>query len=137
MAEQPARKRGRPATRTEDWESTHKRIRLLNATFERWRALKNELKLPNDDSVASFLLSLYSGLSCGNNNSGQREEVEREEYNVSLSREVAESPSRDRSSPSRDQLFVEDDVPPCYQREDMEAIYQRESDVIRQHIDMR
>ena len=45
MAEQPARKRGRSATRTEDWESTHKRIRLLNATFERWRALKNGTKI--------------------------------------------------------------------------------------------
>ena len=29
MAEQPARRRGRPATKTEDWELTHKRIRLL------------------------------------------------------------------------------------------------------------
>ena len=38
MAEQPAQKCGRPATRTEGWEMTHKRIRLLNVTFERWRA---------------------------------------------------------------------------------------------------
>ena len=74
MAEQPARKCGRPATRIEDWESTHKRIRLLNVTFKRWRALKNKLKLPNDDSIASFLLSLYSELNSKNNNSGQPEE---------------------------------------------------------------
>ena len=87
MAEQPERKRGHPVTRTEDWESTHKQICLLNATFERWSALKDELKFLNDNSVASFLLSLYSRLSNrNNNNSGQREEqVEGEEYNVSLS----------------------------------------------------
>ena len=85
MAEQPARKRGRPATRTEDWELTHKWIRLLNVTFERWRALKNELKLPNGDSIASFLLSLYSELNSGNNNSGQREELVRGEYDLSAS----------------------------------------------------
>ena len=29
MAEQPAQRRGRPVTRTEDWELTHKQIRLL------------------------------------------------------------------------------------------------------------
>ena len=29
MAEQPVWKRGCPAARTEDWESIHKRIRLL------------------------------------------------------------------------------------------------------------
>ena len=49
MAEQPARKYGHPATRTKDWELTQKRIHLLNVAFERWRPLKNELKLPNDD----------------------------------------------------------------------------------------
>ena len=91
--------------------------------------VKNELKSPNDKSVASFLFSLYSILSSRNNNSGQQEEqVEGEEYNVPLSREIADSPSRDLS-PSHDWLFVKDDVPPCYTCEDMEAIYQGESDV--------
>ena len=61
MAEQPARKRGRPATRTHDWETTHEWIRLLNITFERWKVLKDELKLQNNNSVTSFLLSLYTG----------------------------------------------------------------------------
>ena len=60
MEEQPVRKRGRPVMRQEDWESTQKRIRLSNSTFERWRELKNMLALPSDDSVASYLLSLYS-----------------------------------------------------------------------------
>ena len=45
MVEQPALKHVHPETRTEDWELTHKQIRLLNVIFERWRALKNELKL--------------------------------------------------------------------------------------------
>ena len=99
--------------------------------------VKNVLKSPNDKSVASFLFSLYSILSSRNNNSGQREEqVEGEEYNVPLSREVADSPSRDRS-PSHDWLFVKDDVPPYYQCEDMEAIYQGESDVTKQHNDIK
>ena len=40
MAEQSVPKRGHPVTRTEDWESIHKWICLLNVTFERWRALK-------------------------------------------------------------------------------------------------
>ena len=85
MAEQPAWKRGRPATRTQDWETTHKWICLLNITFERWRALKDELKLPNDDSVASFLLSLYTELKSGNNNPGQQDEPVRRECDLSAS----------------------------------------------------
>ena len=85
MAEQPARKRGRPATRTQDWEMTNKRIHLLNITFKRWRALKDELKLPNDDFVASFLLSLYTELKSGNNNSGQQDEPVRRECDLSAS----------------------------------------------------
>ena len=48
--------------------------------------IKNELKLPNDNSIASFLLSLYSKLNSGNNNSGQREEeLVRGEYDLSAS----------------------------------------------------
>ena len=85
MAEQPVWKHGHPATRTLDWETTHKQIRLLNITFEKWRALKDELKLPNDDSVASFLLSLYTELKSRNNNSGQRDEPARREYDLSAS----------------------------------------------------
>ena len=63
--------------------------------------------------------------------------MEGEEYNVSLLQEVADSPSRDRTSPSCDWLFVNNDIPPGYQCEDMEAIYQGESDVTKQHNDMR
>ena len=37
MVEQPARKRGRPVTRQEDWESTQKQIHLSNSIFERWQ----------------------------------------------------------------------------------------------------
>ena len=37
MAEAAAQKHGRPATRTEAWESMHKQIHLLNSTFARWR----------------------------------------------------------------------------------------------------
>ena len=58
--ELPPRKRGRPVTRQEDWESTQKRTRLSTSTFQRWRELKNNLALPSDDSVASYLLSVYS-----------------------------------------------------------------------------
>lgn len=40
MMELPAWKRDHPATKCEDWESTHKQICLLNTKFERWRASK-------------------------------------------------------------------------------------------------
>ena len=114
---------------------------LLNTTFERWRALKNELNLPNDDSVASYLLFLYSQLNRGNNNSGQQEEqAEREEYDRSPSHPLlgkVDSPSRDQSSPSCDQLLYRDDVPLRYQciDGDMEAVIRE--DVARQHNNMR
>jgi len=58
--ELPPRKHGRPVTRHEDWESTQKRIRLSTSTFQRWRELKNNLALPSDNSVASYLLSVNS-----------------------------------------------------------------------------
>jgi len=58
--ELPPRKHGRPVTRQEDWESTQKRIRLSTSTFQRWQELKNNLALPSDDSVASYLLSVFS-----------------------------------------------------------------------------
>ena len=37
MAEAAMQKRGRPVTRTEVWESTHKQVHLLNSIFARWR----------------------------------------------------------------------------------------------------
>ena len=80
----------------------------MNITFERWRALKDELKLPNDDSVASFLLSLYTELKSGKNNSGQQDKPVRRECDLSASiplmEEEAGSPSR-YHSPLRDELF--------------------------------
>ena len=95
--------------------------------------------MPNDDSIASFLLSLYSEANSRNNNLGQRgEEQVRGEYDLSASHpligEEADSPSRDQSSPLRDQLFGRDGVPLCYQCEDMEATIQGH---ITQHNNMR
>ena len=60
MEEEQPRKRGRPITRQEDWESTQKRIRLSTSTFERWRALKTTLVLESDDAVASYLLDFLA-----------------------------------------------------------------------------
>ena len=59
MAEQPARKRGRLSTRTQDWETTHKRIRLLNITFEKWRALSNTNKLHKLDVCLLCNLNIF------------------------------------------------------------------------------
>ena len=129
------RKRGRPATRTQDWETTHKRIRLLNITFERWRALKDELKLPNDDSIVSFLLSLYTELKSGNNNSGQRDEPIRRECDLSASIPLMEEEAGSPScyySPLRDELFGRDVGSLC---EDVSATVQ--GNLTRQHNNMR
>ena len=60
MEEEPPRKRGRPITRQEDWESTRKQIRLSTSTFEGWRALKSTLALASDDAVASYLLDFLA-----------------------------------------------------------------------------
>ena len=59
MEEEPPRKRGRPITRREDWESTQKRIHLSTSTFERWQALKSTLALESDDAVVSYLLDFH------------------------------------------------------------------------------
>ena len=84
--EEPARKRGRPVTRKEDWESTQKRIRLSNSTFERWRELKDTLALPSDDSIASYLLSLYfQFVAHSDERPGQGERTDQEDDNHSQS----------------------------------------------------
>ena len=48
---------GRPRKHTEGWRSVNKCICISNGTFVRWRKLRDDLKLVNDDAVAFYLLS--------------------------------------------------------------------------------
>ena len=48
---------GRPRKHTEGWNSLNKRICISNGTFVKWRKLRDDLKLVNDDAVARYLLS--------------------------------------------------------------------------------
>ena len=48
---------GRPRKHTEGWSSANKRICISNGTFVKWRKLRDDLQLVNDDAVACYLLS--------------------------------------------------------------------------------
>jgi len=47
---------GRPRKHEEGWTSANKRICIANETFTKWRLLRDELLLGNDDAVACYLL---------------------------------------------------------------------------------
>lgn len=49
---------GRPRKHKEGWSSANKRICISNATYFKWRKLRDELKLVNNDAVACYLLSV-------------------------------------------------------------------------------
>ena len=51
------KKVGRPQKYSEGWSSHNKRICISNETFIRWRKLRDDLKLVNDNAVANYLLS--------------------------------------------------------------------------------
>ena len=48
---------GRPRKYTEGWSSVNKHVCISNETFVKWRKLRDDLKLVNDDAVACYLLS--------------------------------------------------------------------------------
>ena len=48
---------GRPRKHTEGWSSENKHICISNEIFIKWRKLRDDLKLLNDDAVARYLLS--------------------------------------------------------------------------------
>ena len=50
---------GRPRKHSEGWESANKRICISNGTFLRWRTIRDEQGLVNDDAVARYLLTLH------------------------------------------------------------------------------
>ena len=52
----PGRQVGRPKKHEGGWESANKRICIANETFHKWRTLRGELNLVNDDAMARFLL---------------------------------------------------------------------------------
>ena len=46
---------GRPRKHEGGWTSANKRICIANETFTKWRRLRDELQLGNDDAVACYL----------------------------------------------------------------------------------
>lgn len=58
---------GRPRKHEGGWECANKRICIANETFEKWRRLKVELRLANDDAVACYLVAAAQSLSEGRN----------------------------------------------------------------------
>lgn len=48
---------GRPRKHGEGWSSVNKRICISIETFTKWRRLRDDLKLVNDDVLACHLLS--------------------------------------------------------------------------------
>ena len=73
---------GRPRKHEGGWECANKQICIANETFKKWKSLKEDLQLVNDDAVACYLLgaaeslneSRKNGLECeklvGSNSSG-------------------------------------------------------------------
>jgi len=59
LAKTMYRKVGCPRKHKEGWESVNKRICVLNGTFQRWRTIRDERGLLNDDAVARYLLALH------------------------------------------------------------------------------
>lgn len=53
---------GRPKKCEGGWKSVNKRIQIGNETFAKWRNLRTELRLPNDDAVACYLLAAVEHL---------------------------------------------------------------------------
>ena len=58
---------GRPRKHEGGWECANKRICIANKTFIKWRRLKAELRLANDDAVACYLLAAVQSLSGARN----------------------------------------------------------------------
>ena len=50
-------KAGRPCKYKDGYCKAVKVIRVLEDTFQEWRKLKSEMKLPDDDSVAQYLMN--------------------------------------------------------------------------------
>ena len=48
---------GRPRKHTEGWSNENKCICIFNEMFIKWRKLRDDLKLLNDNAVARYLLS--------------------------------------------------------------------------------
>ena len=54
---------GRPKKFANGWSQANKRIYISNETHVKWRMVKEEFRLVNDDAVAQLLLSRSSILS--------------------------------------------------------------------------
>jgi len=59
LAKTTYRRVGRPRKHKDGWESVNKRICVSNETFLRWRTIRDERGLLNDDAVARYLIALH------------------------------------------------------------------------------
>ena len=60
---------GRPRKHKGGWGCANKRICIANETFKKWRCLRDELQLANDDAVACYLLVAAESLNASLNES--------------------------------------------------------------------
>ena len=67
LVQYPRRQAGRPKKHEGGWESANKRICISNKTFGKWRRLRDELNIANDDAMARFLLAMTEQAN-GNSN---------------------------------------------------------------------
>ena len=58
---------GRSRKHQGGWECANKQICIANETLEKWRCLKAELQLANDDAVACYLLAAAQSLNGARN----------------------------------------------------------------------
>jgi len=72
---------GRPRKHQGGWQCANKRICFANETFEKWRHLKTELGLVNDNAVACHLLQLEAEQRL---NGSKNKELERERFSGSI-----------------------------------------------------
>ena len=66
---------GRSRKHQGGWECANKQICIANETLEKWRHLKAELQLANDDAVACYLLAAAQSLSGARNKVLERERL--------------------------------------------------------------
>ena len=69
---------GRPRKHAEGWNNANKRICISNATFIKWRKLREDFKLVNDDAVACYLLSAVMNRSAFRSNEQAENSTEKQ-----------------------------------------------------------
>ena len=69
---------GRLRKHAEGWNNANKRICISNTTFIKWRKLREDFKLVNDDAVACYLLSAVMNRSAFRSNEQTENSMEKQ-----------------------------------------------------------